>query len=65
MSVLRTRLDAGKSLTGNDGEGTCSSGGDGGSDGVTGPSLRRQKGEGHWSSSNGAGVIATEDEAWY
>lgn len=56
LSVLRTRFDAGKSLTGSDSGGKHSSRGDSGSDCVEGPSPRRQKGE---------GKVAVEDEAWY
>lgn len=46
LSVLRTRFDAGESLTGSDGEGENRCRCDG-SDGTEGPSRRRQKGEGH------------------
>lgn len=53
LSVLRTRFDAGESLTHSVSESVC----------VEGSSPRRQKGGGHGSGSNGA--VAVENEAWY
>lgn len=65
LSVLRSRFDAGESLTGIDGGGQHSCCG-GGSGVVEGPPPRRQRGERLGSScSDHVGVPAVEGEAWY
>lgn len=65
LSVLRSRFDAGESLTGSDGGGGGQSGDGGRNDGAEGSLPQRQKGEVRGSSSGDAGVVAVENEAWY
>ncbi len=64
LSVLRARFDAGESLTGRDGGGEGSTGGDW-SDGVEGRSTLRQKNERGGGGSRDMGVLAVEEQAWY